>query len=435
MTDRGVTDQGVTDQGVTKQGVTDQGVTDRGVTGQGPILEGLRVLDLSHQYSAALSASLLADLGASVIAVEHPTKTSIRTMLPRKGEQSMWWSVIQRGKRVVTLDINSERGREIAIQMAREADVICENFRPGTLERWHLGPADLTEAGVNAVMLRISGFGQTGPLRTRPGFGTIAEAISGFAHLNGEPDGPPTFPSSTLADGVAATFGAFGIMAALWGRANNGPPTGIEVVDMALFEGLFRIIPTQIAAYQQFGVAPLRPGNKLTSHGVLRNLFRSADGKWFVVSAVGPVAIRRILAAAECDAQMARIDEGVMTSDPTGVVEFLDECDALLHVWAAKWDWATLEKRLVEADAVHQQVFSADDIVADEQFQARGDLIEVPDDVLGPVLMQGVVPKFPSREHTVRRAGPARGADNDSVFAEFGLSAATITALRQDGVI
>jgi len=401
----------------------------------GPILAGLRVLDLSHQYSGALSASFLADLGASVIAVEHPTKTSIRTMLPRKGEQSMWWSVIQRGKRVITLDINTERGRELAIELAKGADVICENFRPGTLEKWGLGPADLTAAGVNAVLLRISGFGQTGPLSGRPGFGTIAEAISGFAHLNGEPDGPPTFPSTTLADGVAATFGAFGVMAALWGRVRNGPATGVEVVDMALFEGLFRIIPTQIASFSQFGTAPHRPGNKLTSHGVLRNLFRSADGRWFVVSAVGPAAIRRILLAAEAVPQMARVDAGVMMSDPAAVVEFLDECDDLLHVWAAKWDYATLAKRLAEADAVHQQVFSAEDIVADPQFQARGDLIEVPDDVLGPVLMQGVVPKFPNREHTVDRAGPPRGADNTAVFAELGLDEATIAALRADGVI
>ncbi|MGH3763085.1 CaiB/BaiF CoA transferase family protein [Actinophytocola sp.] len=402
---------------------------------RGPILDGLRVLDLSHQYSGALSASLLADLGANVTAVEHPTKTAIRTMLPRKGEQSMWWSVIQRGKRVITLDISTERGRELAIELARGAQVICENFRPGTLEKWGLGPDDLAAAGVNAVMLRISGFGQTGPESSRPGFGTIAEAISGFAHLNGEPDGPPTFPSTTLADGVAATFGAFGIMAALWGKAHNGPATGVEVVDMALYEGLFRIIPTQIASYHQFGTAPHRPGNKLTSHGVLRNLFRSAEGKWFVVSAVGPTAIRRVLAAAEAVPQMARVDAGVMMSDPEAVVEFLDECVELLHRWAAKWDWDTLSKRLAEADAVHQLVFSAEDIVAEPQYHARHDLIEVPDEILGPVLMQGVVPKFPSREHTVGHAGPARGADNTTVFTELGLDEATIAALREDGVI
>ena len=403
--------------------------------GAGPILEGLRVLDFSHQYSGALSASLLADLGASVIAVEHPTRAPIRTMLPRKGEQSVWWSVIQRGKRVITLNINTPRGRELAIDLARQADVICENFRPGTLEKWGLGPADLTREGVTAVMLRISGFGQSGPSSEQPGFGTVAEAISGFAHLNGEPDGPPTFPSTTLADGVAATFGAFGIMAALWGRARNGPRTGVEVIDVALFEGMFRLVPTQIASYDQFGVAPMRPGNKLTSHGVLRNLIRSADDTWFVVSAVGPAAIRRILVAAEAMDQIARLDDGVMEAAPATVIEFLDECDALLHQWAAKFDWKILDQRLSEADAVHQLVFNAEDIVADPHYQARGDLIEVADDVLGPVLMQGVVPKFPGRTHTVERAGRPRGTDNHAVFTELGLDEPSIAALRDNGVI
>ncbi len=403
--------------------------------GAGPVLEGLRVLDFSHQYSGALSASLLADLGASVIAVEHPARAPIRTMLPRRGEQSVWWSVIQRGKQAITLDISTSRGRELAIDLARHADVICENFRPGTLEKWRLGPADLTREGVTAVMLRISGFGQSGPLRERPGFGTVAEAMSGFAYLNGEPDGPPMFPSTTLADGVAATFGAFGVMAALWGQARNGPRTGVEVVDVALFEGMFRLIPTQIASYDQLGAVPMRPGNKLTSHGVLRNLFQSADGTWFVVSAVGPAAIRRLLVASEATDQIARLDDGVMAAAPATVVEFLDECDALLGAWAASWDWKVLDQRLSEADAVHQLIFNAEDIVADPHYQARGDLIEVADDVLGPVLMQGVVPKFPGRTHTIERAGRPRGTDNLAVFTELGLDEPAIVALRDDGVI
>ncbi|MBW8825794.1 MAG: CoA transferase [Acidobacteria bacterium] len=403
--------------------------------GPGPILEGLRVLDFSHQYSGALSASLLADLGASVIAVEHPVVAPIRTMLPRKGEQSIWWSVIQRGKRVITLNINTPRGRELAIELAREADVICENFRPGTLEKWGLGPADLTREGVTAVMLRISGFGQSGPLSQRPGFGTVAEAISGFAHLNGEPDGTPTFPSTTLADGVAATFGAFGVMAALWGRARNGPRTGVEVIDVALFEGMFRLIPTQIADYDQLGTAPVRPGNKLTSHGILRNLFQSGDGTWFVISAVGPAAIRRVLLAAEATDQVTRLDDGVMGTAPTNVVEFLDECDALVTAWAAKREWKVVDQLLSEADVVYQLIFDAADIAADAHYQARGDLIEVPDDVLGPVLMQGVVPKFPGRTHTVDHAGKPRGTDNLAVFAELGLDEAAIAALRDSGVI
>lgn len=407
-----------------------------GASGLPPILGNLRVLDLSHQYSAALAAGLLADLGADVIAVEHPTKTAIRTMLPRVGEHSLWWKVIQRGKRAVTLDISTPRGREMVLDMARQVDVICENFRPGTMERWGLGPQDLEAAGVNVVMLRISGFGQTGPDSRRPGFGTVAEALSGFANLNGEPDGPPVFPSTTLADGVAATFGAFGIMAALWSRSGPGAPPGVEVVDMALFEGLLRIIPTQIAAYDQFGVAPLRPGNKLTSHGVLRNLYRSRDGRWFVVSAVGPVAIRRVLVAAAADEQVARVDAGVMTDDPAEVVAFLDECDEAVTKWAGAGDFEALVQRLTDADVVYAPVYGADDIVRDPHFLAREDLIQVPDGDLGPIAMQGVVPKFPRRTHRVDRAGPARGTDNAEVFGQMlGIDDMALKKLHEDGIV
>lgn len=402
----------------------------------GPVLEGLRVLDLAHQYSGAMAAALLADLGADVISVEHPTKASIRTMLPRKGEHSLWWKVVQRGKRFITLDISTPRGRELVLELARQADVITENFRPGTLERWGLGPQDLEAAGIDVVMLRISGFGQTGPYSGLPGFGTVAEAMSGFGNLNGEPDGPPVFPSTTLADGVAATFGAFGTMAALWNRARGHAPKGVEVVDMALFEGLFRIIPTQIAAYDQTGEVPVRPGNKLTSHGVLRDLFRSRDGRWFVVSAVGPAPIRRVLAAAGLREQMARVDAGVMMADPVEVVSFLDECDDLLHSWSASADYDTLAGQLAAADAVFQLVYRADDIVADEHFRARDDLVEVPDDDLGPIVMQGVVPKFPRRTHVVSRAGARRGSDNVEVFRKLlDIDEAELQKLHEDGIV
>lgn len=401
-----------------------------------PILDGLRVLDLSHQYSGAMAAAFMADLGADVISVEHPTRSSIRTMLPRKGEESMWWKVVQRGKRLITLDISKPRGRELALQLARQADVITENFRPGTLERWGLGPDDLEAEGISVVLMRISGFGQTGPESHRPGFGTVAEAISGFAHLNGEPDGPPTFPSTTLADGVAATFGAFGVMAALWGRARGNVTEGVEVVDMALFEGLYRIIPTQIAGYDQLGEAPMRPGNKLTSHGVLRNLYKSRDGQWFVISAVGPVPIARVMAAAGADELKARIDDDGMLQEPHGVIAMLDECDALLQDWAGQHDYEDLSRMLSDSDAVHQRVFAANDIVEDPHYQARGDLIHVPDATLGPILMQGIVPKFPRRTHRVDRAGADRGIDNVEVFGELlGLDEVALKELRAEGVV
>lgn len=400
------------------------------------ILSGVRVLDISHQYSGANAACLLADLGAEVLSVEHPKGSPIRTMLPKKGGESLWWKVIQRGKLNVTLDLSSSKGRGIFFSLAKSQDVLIENFRPGTLERWGIGPADLDREGVNIVLLRISGFGQTGPMRDSPGFGVIAEAMSGFAHLNGFPDGPPTFPSTTLADGVASVFGAMGALAALVSRLRNGA-RGVEVVDVALFEALFRIIPTQVAAYQQLGKIPSRPGNFLGGHGVLRNVYRARDGKYLCVGAVGPQAIRRVLVGAGAEELVARVDSGVMSTPDGGTVEnFLNACDRHLKAWAELHSYPELAQAMASAGAVHGPVYSVADIVEDVHFKAREDLVSVDDEQLGSVLMQGVVPKFHGRDHEVRYAGRKRGADNLAVYTGLvGLSRQEIEALLEEGVI
>ncbi len=399
------------------------------------VLKGIRVLDLAHQYSGALAGSLFADLGADVVSVEHPQGSPIRTMLPRKDGESLWWKVVQRGKRNVTLNLSKPRGRELFFEMARQFDVMIENFRPGTLERWKIGPADLEAAGIDIALLRISGFGQTGPLRDLPGFGTIAEAMSGFAQLNGFPDGPPVFPSTTLADGVAGVFGALGLLAALVGRLKSGA-RGVEVIDMALFEGLFRIIPTQVAAHDQLGHVPVRPGNFLSSHGVLRNLYRTSDGKYLCVSAVGPDPVRRVMVAAGAEALVERVDRGVMHAPQEEVVAFLDACNEHLTKWSGELPYSELARRLAEADAVFNRVYDVSDIVKDPHYRAREDLVPVPDPRLGSILMQGVVPKFPGREHVVRHAGRDRGADNATVYRDLlGLSEESIRSLQQDGII
>lgn len=402
-----------------------------------PVLDGLKVLDLSHQYSGALAAVLLADLGAAVVAVEHPVRSPIRTMLPKKNGESLWWKAIERGKRVIALDLSTSQGQGLVVDLARQFDVIVENFRPGTLEKWNLGPTDLEAAGVSVVMLRISGFGQTGPDRTLPGFGTIAEAVSGFAHLNGEPDGPPTFPSSTLADGVSAVFGAMGVLAASWNRERQPDGCGrVEVVDVALFEGLFRLIPTQIQALDQLGIVQKRPGNLLTSHGVLRNLYKSRDARHFCVSAVGSAAIRRILVAADAHELIKQIDADVMERDSQSVENFLDACNRVLEEWSTNHDYNEIARCLQASDAVYRNIYSAADIVEDPQFWARDDLIMVPDPDLGEIMMPGVIPKFPGRKHEVSHAGSSKGAHTEEVLNDLlGLDSDEIDKLRADGVI
>jgi crotonobetainyl-CoA:carnitine CoA-transferase CaiB-like acyl-CoA transferase len=400
------------------------------------VLAGIRVLDISHQYSGANAGSILADLGADVVAIENPEGSPIRTMLPKKDGQSLWWKVIQRGKRVVTLKLSTPEGRDMFLKMAKEFDVVIENFRPGTLEKWGIGPADLERAGANLMLLRISGFGQSGPNRNLPGFGTVAEALSGFAHMNGFRDGPPVFPSTTLGDGVASLFGLIGVLAGLTSKLRQGTK-GVEVVDVALFEALFRIIPTQIATYDQLGKAPKRPGNFLGEHGVLRSCYASQDGRYLIVSAVGPQAIRRILVAARADALIAECDGGIMSDPDTGSVQrFLSECNEHLIAWTAARPYEALAADLRAADAVHSPVYSAADIMQDPHFQAREDVIRVADEELGPIAMQGIVPKFPGREHTVKHAGRRRGADNEAVFGELlGLAESDLAQLRKAGVI
>ena len=400
-----------------------------------PPLSDLRVLDLSHQYAGGLAACLLADLGAQVVVVEHPRGSPMRTMLPQKDGESLWWKVVGRGKRGITLDLSTPRGRELSLRLASQFDVLIENFRPGTMERWGLGPDDLATVCDRLVMLRISGFGQNGPLRERPGFGTVAEAMSGFAHLNGRPMDPPVFPSTTLADGVAGTFGALGVLAAL--TASPGRDArGVQVVDMALFEGLFRLIPTQLPTFDQLGIAPKRPGNFLGSHGVLRNLYETADGVYFVVSAIGQAPISRIIEAAEATDLVERLPDVLQNGDPDVFEAFLGQADDVVTAWAHGNQWADVSAALTETGAAFQRVYDAQDITNDPHFQARGDLLRVADAKLGSILMAGVVPKFPGRRLDVRSAGPELGEHNDQIYSELlGLTASDLSELREAAVI
>ena len=409
------------------------GTTEPG-TRTGP-LAGIKILDLAHQYAGALAGSMLADFGADVIAVEHPNGNMVRTMLPLKDGSSLWWKVAGRGKRAITLKLSDPEGRELALKLAREADVIIENFRPGTMERWELGPEHLEAEGVDAVMLRISGFGQTGRHRTRPGFGSVAEAMSGFAHLTGMPDGPPTFPSTTLADGVTGTFGCLGVMAALAGKLRGVAPKGVQVVDASLVESLFRIIPTQVIGYDQLGIVPQRPGNFIGDHGVLRNLYQSSDGIWFTASAVGAATIRRILTTVNAEDLISAIDSVLASQDRDTLEAFFTRADKRVSAWAAERTYEQIDAAMLAGGVVYERVYDVEAIYADPFFTERENIIQVKDEELGTVRMQGIAPKLPGYDLEVTHAGKTRGKDTDTVLGELGLSAADITRLRDNQVL
>ena len=403
---------------------------------EGP-LTGLKVIDCAHQYAGALAGSVLADFGADVIAVEHPRGNMVRTMLPLKEGHSLWWKVAGRGKRAITLKLSTERGRELLIELLKDADVMIENFRPGTLERWNLGPDDLEQAGIGSLaMLRISGFGQTGSNRTRPGFGSVAEAMSGFSHLTGMPDGPPVFPSTTLADGVTGTFGCLGVLAALVGQLRGRAGGGVDVIDATLVESMFRLIPTQVIGYDQLGLVPKRPGNYIGDHGVLRNLYASRDGIWFTASAVGQQTIVRILSCVGAQDMIGEIETTLASHDRATLEGFFGRADQRVTAWAKAHDWAEVEPELTRHGVVFEKIYDVTDIFADPFFAEREDIIEVADEQLGPVRMQGIVPKLPSYDLVVAHAGVERGNDNHDVFGrQLGLSEQDIEQLAAGGII
>jgi crotonobetainyl-CoA:carnitine CoA-transferase CaiB-like acyl-CoA transferase len=399
------------------------------------LLAGVKVLDISHQYAGALAAAYLADMGADVLQVENPKGSPLRSMLPRKDGQSVWWKVAMRGKKCVSLNLNHEKGRELFLEIAKKHEVIIENFRPGTLEKWGLGPADLEAEGVNAVLLRISGFGQTGPYSSRAGYGSVAEAMSGFAYLTGEPDGDPVFTAATLADSVTGTFGAMGILAVLVNRARSGVK-GVEVVDCALAEAMLRLhTPSMLPLYSLFGTIKGRVGNCLVPHGTLRDVYKSKDGVYFTQSSIGDAVVRRLTVAIGAQDLVDKIDAGA-ANDPKEWEAFLFECNARIKEWAGNTPYAEISKRLEEESIAYQTIYNAKDIVEDPQYREREDVVTVPDAQLGGIMMPGVVPKFSKHEHKVSHAGLDIGTNNHEVYREFfGFDDGQIEALKEEGVM
>jgi len=391
-------------------------------------LTGLRVVDASTLFAGPMAAMHLGDLGASVTKVEHPTKPDpSRTHGAAKDGVNLWWKTLGRNKRTVTADLGSDGGREVFLALAEQADVVIENFRPGTLERWGLGYDELSARNPRLVLARVSGFGQIGPYRTRPGFGTLAEAMSGFAAMTGELDGPPTLPPFGLADGVASLATAFAIMTALSARERTGQG---QVVDTAIVEPILAMLGPQITRWDQLGTVQARTGNR-SSNNAPRNTYRTSDGYWVAVSTSAQSIAERV---------MRLVGRPELVDEPwfaRGVdrARHADELDEAVGGWIALRTRDEVVAAFEEAQAAVAPVYDARDIVEDPQFQALGTLHEIEDPELGPMLMQGPLFRLSGNDGVIQFTGRPHGADTDVVLGELGFSAERIAGLRQEGAI
>lgn len=396
-------------------------------TDRGP-LDGLRVIDCSGMISGGFATMQLADFGADVIMVEHPTHHDpIRDWTPFDEGVSLWWKSLARNKRCITLDLSTDEGRTLLCDLARDGDVLVENFRPGTMERWGLGYETLTDENPGLIMTRISGYGQTGPRSEMPGFGTVAEAISGFAHVNGFPDREPLLPPISLADMAAAQFAVQATMFALYERSQSGEG---QVIDVSLYESLFRMFPGAVEKYDRLGEVSERIGNHHTN-AAPRNVYATSDGH--IALSASSQSIFENLARAIGYPELIE-DERFATNSAR--VEHADELDAYIAPWIAERTTDAVLDELGEGDAVVAPIYDMSDIFTDKQYAARDDIITVEDDALGSVKTMNTVPKFSRTPGSVDHLGPRHGQHNDEVFLdELDLDENVYDELQREGIV
>ncbi|HEX4835923.1 MAG TPA: CoA transferase [bacterium] len=397
-------------------------------TSRGP-LAGLTVLDLSTIVSGGTTTSMLADFGAEVIKIEHPQGGDpLRTWAPFVSGQSIWWKVMSRNKKSITLNLSRPRGQQILTDLARRADVLVENFRPGTLEKWGLAPDRLLGLCPNLVVLRISGFGQTGPYRHRPGFGTIAEAMSGLVAITGFPDSPPLVPAIPLADEIAGLMGTMAVLMALHHRRQSGRG---QVIDVSLYEPLFRLLIPYVTQYHALRLGAGRTGNQFPD-AAPRNLYRAGDGAWIAISATSQRVFERLAAA------ISRPD---LAGDPrfqdnAARVRHRDALDALIGEWVAARTQGEILAHLQDSGAVAGPVYDVPRILSDPQYAAREDVITLADPDLGEMRMVGIIPKFSETPGMVVAAGPGLGEHNREIYGtRLGLDDRDMKHLQAEEVI
>jgi formyl-CoA transferase len=391
-------------------------------------LAGLKVIEMGQLIAGPFAAKTLADFGADVVKIEPPgVGDPLRNWRLLKNGTSVWWQVQSRNKRSVALDLKKPEAQEIVRKLAAEADVLIENFRPGALEGWGLGPQQLVEANPRLVVLRISGYGQTGPYRDRPGFGVVGEAMGGLRHLTAEPGRVPVRVGVSIGDTLAALHGVIGILMALHERQHSGQG---QVIDVALYEAVFNCMESLLPEYSASGAVRGPAGSALPGIAPT-NAYLCSDGGYALIAGNGDSIYKRLMAA------IGREDLGndPALADNAGRVKRVEEIDAAIGAWTAT---RTVDEVLsvLEASSVPSgRIYTVADIAADPHYAARGMLQNITLEDGDTLTVPGIIPKLSRTPGAHARNAPALGQDTDDVLSEVGLSSEQIAALKARGVL
>lgn len=397
-------------------------------------LAGLRVLDAATLFAGPTAATMLADFGADVIKIEHPVKGDpVRLHGYSKDGVSLWWTMLSRNKRTLALDLGKDEGAEVFLRLVEKADVFIENFRPGTLERWGVGPDVLHKHNPALIIVRVTGFGQFGPYANRAGFGTLAESMSGFAAMTGEQGGPPTLPPFGLADGIAALAISQAILTALYAQKNPASEAFAvgQVIDLAIIEPILAILGPQPTVYDQLGIIQARTGNRSVNNSP-RNTYLTSDKKWVAISTSAQSIAERVM---HLVGHPEVIDEEWFKQGRTRA-EHAGLLDKYVGDWIAERTLHEVVEAFESAQAAVAPIYDVSDIFEDPQFQALDTVTTVHDPKLGPVRMQNVLYRMSRTPGSIRWTGREKGADTYSILSdEAGLTDAQIDVLKEHAVV
>ncbi len=396
---------------------------------QSPLaLCNLRVIELGQLIAGPFAAKTLADFGADVIKIEPPTTGDpLRKWRLLKDGTSVWWQIQSRNKRSIALDLKQAEAQDIVRQLVKDADVLIENFRPGAMEGWGLGPDALLAINPKLIMLRISGYGQTGPYRDKPGFGVVAEAMSGLRHLTAEPGRVPVRVGVSIGDSLASLHGVMGILLALHERHTSGKG---QVIDVALYEAVFNCMESLLPEFSAFGAVREAAGSALPGIAP-SNAYKCQDGGYVLIAGNGDSIFKRLMHT------MGRDDLGQDTAlaDNAGRVKHVDEIDAAIGAWTATRTVAQVLEQLDAASVPAGRIYTVADIAADPHYQARDMILQTVMADGSTLALPGIVPKLSRTPGSHRRNAPEIGQDTDAVLQDIGLTAAQIKTLKDKGIV